>query len=143
MSTDRMTPARLMKIKTIPIIEAAPQSSFASVPVPVVTLMPTAIPMIPIMRQANARPFPTLINICLVLSIIPTDISKHSAEIADIIHANVTKARAAKIFEQKSVVSLSLCGHVISTHSFKPPLEPHVFHKPTVISTPFPPTLLL
>jgi hypothetical protein len=97
--------------------------------------------MIPIMRQANARPFPTLINICLVLSIIPTDISKHSAEIADVIHANVTKARAAKIFEQRPAVSLPLCGHVISTHCFEPPLESHVFHKPVVVSSP--PTSIL
>ncbi len=138
-----MAPARLMKIKTIPMIEAAPQSIFASVPVPVLTLMPTAIPMIPRMRQANARPFPTLINICLVLSIIPTDRSRHSAEIADVIHAKVTKARAAKIFEQEPVVSLPLCGHFILEQSFESPLELHVCHKPVVVSPPFPSILLL
>ena len=84
------------------------------------------------MRAANAKPFPAMSNMFLVLSTVTAERNKQSAEIPEIIHAKVTKARAAKSLLQKLVMTFSLPEQPVFQHCFKFAVEPQIFHKPFV-----------
>jgi hypothetical protein len=82
---------------TIPMIAAAPKLDLYDVfIISVVTLMPIATPIIPMMREANTRPFAANSNIRWTLSVVTIHAKRHRAEIPDRIHAKVTKALAAE-----------------------------------------------
>jgi hypothetical protein len=106
--------------------------------------MATATPIIPMTRQANARPFAAMSDICFALSLVATEINNNEVEIPDIIQAKVTKARAAKILLQKLPVSPSLGGHSTLTHCCpKFVIGEHARHNPIVVSDPAVAYLLL
>jgi len=74
----------------------------------------------------------------MLLAII-AEANKHKAAIGDRMHANVTKAREAKI----SLQVLSPLEHDISTHLLEFEAIVHNFHKPTLYSSSLVPFLLL
>ena len=64
-------------------------------------------------KQTNTKPLPVKSKIRLMLSLTIAEISRHKTEIPEVIHAKVTKARAAKILLQK----LPFSEHVKVWHS--------------------------
>lgn len=99
----------------------------------VVTIIPTATPIIPIIRQVNASIFPSRIDIRFALSLVTVEINKHKAEANDAIHAKVIKARPTKNLLQKSLRVFPYCGHCIVPHIFSPLVITQLCHKPIVI----------
>jgi hypothetical protein len=101
----------LMISATIPMIAAAPKLDLNNVFArSVVALMPTATPIIPVMREANTRPFAANSNIRWTLSVVTIHAKRQRAEIPDRIHAKVTKALAAESLLHVPVFSPSI-GH--------------------------------
>ena len=94
-----MAPAKFTIIAIIPMIEEAPHdkliSPVAPLPTTVNELIPRATPMIPTIKQTNARAFPTQSTIDLIRSDNANETSKHMTEKIENKHANVTKALAA------------------------------------------------
>jgi len=92
-------PTKFVIIAMIPMIEPAPHDKLISVVVPksklVNALIPSATPMIPKIKQTNARTFPANNTIDLIRSDNANVTSKHIAEKTENKHANVTKAFAA------------------------------------------------
>ena len=92
-------PTKFVIIAMIPMIEPAPHDKLISAVVPksklVNALIPSATPMIPKIKQTNARAFPTQSTIDLIRSDNANETSKHMTEKIENKHANVTKALAA------------------------------------------------
>jgi hypothetical protein len=86
-------PARFKINPTIPTIAAAPTDA----PIPLlVALMPTPTPMIPVSRETPTRILVAKRIIEGILSPMNIYTTRHMADKADIIQANVIKALAAK-----------------------------------------------
>ena len=100
---DPIAPIRLMISAMIPIIDPAPNSTPFPTRLLVVPEIPTATPIIPQAKQTNARPFPPMSMIDLMLSPIMIVRMKQTTEMAEIIHAKVIKARPAVILAQEEL----------------------------------------
>ena len=90
-----MPPTKFVIIAMIPMIELAPHDKPVPSSEPVNELIPRATPMIPTIKQTNARAFPTQSTIDLIRSDNANETSKHMTEKIENKHANVTKALAA------------------------------------------------
>jgi hypothetical protein len=112
-STDATAPPKLVIIARIPIMPAVP---IKAVTPPVVTLMPIATPIIPIIKQTNKRIRTATSNIRSVFSPYRAYTMRHTVEMADIIQTRVIKALAAITDPQSSVKKSSCIPHTAAVH---------------------------
>ena len=128
-SNDAMPPTKFVIIAMIPMIELAPHDKPVPSSEPVNELIPRATPMIPTIKQTNARAFPTQSTIDLIRSDNANETSKHMTEKIENKHANVTKALAAVTLlqaEDDSDVPKQLhATHCVVDNAFM-----QVFHNP-------------
>jgi len=89
-------------------------------------LIPTAVPIIPVIKATNARTLPTISIIDRILSLNSNERMRHIAETAEKIQAIVRKARAARML----LHGFPEVGHEKEPHTVAPNPDVHDAHKP-------------
>jgi hypothetical protein len=105
---------------TIAIIPRIPTAPIMGVIPPVVTEMPSATPMISIIKQTNKRFLPATSNLRSALSPFRVYKIKHTVDTADIIQTRVIKALAAMTFPQSLAKKSPFLPHTAAVHFLVP-----------------------